>query len=140
MLSFCPLAGEKKKALSGFLFLLSVTLFSGPCHAGDGQHCRHGVDTDAGVEGLGRTLGGIGLGVGGGVVVVVGRLLGSGVGYHLFYDGITVGIDQQILALRGDLLQRRRGGVAAEGQLVLCRCLCRGSLDGLIVAHDARQK
>ena len=70
MLSFCPLAGVKKKALSGFLFLLSVTLFSSPGHAGDGQHRRHGVDADAGVEGLRRTLGGVGLGVGGGVVVI----------------------------------------------------------------------
>ena len=53
MLSFCPLAGAKKKALSGFLFLLSVTLFSGPGHAGHGQDSRHGVDADARVKGLG---------------------------------------------------------------------------------------
>ena len=71
MLFFCPLAGAKKKALSGFLFLLSVTLFSGPCHAGDGEDGGDSVDADARVKGLGRTLGGVGLGVGGGGAVVV---------------------------------------------------------------------
>ena len=73
MLSFCPLAGAKKKALSGFLFyLLLVTLFSGPRHTGHGQHRRHRVDTHTRIKGLGRTLGGGRRGgiAGGGIVVI----------------------------------------------------------------------
>ena len=88
MLSFCPLAGAKKKALSGFLFLLLVTLFSGPGHAGNAENSGHGVDTHARVEGLGAALGVVGLGVGGGVVVVARR----GIGDAAPLQGKTLGL------------------------------------------------
>ena len=106
----------KKKALSGFLFVHLVTLPGGPGHAGDGEDGGDGADAHARVKSFRGTLGVVGLGVGGGVVVVVGRLLGGGVGDHLFYDGIIVGIDQQGLARRVDLVQRCRGGFYAAAR------------------------
>ena len=61
----------KKESPYGLSFFVrSVPLFADPRHAGDGQDSRHGVDTHARVKGLGRTLGLVRLGVGGGVVVV----------------------------------------------------------------------
>ena len=68
--------GKKRKPLRAFFFLLSVTLFSGPGHAGDGQNRRHGVDADARVKGLGAAGLGIILGSRGGGVVIVARRSG----------------------------------------------------------------
>ena len=68
--------GKKRKPLRAFFFLLLVTLFSGPGHAGHGQHRRHRVDADARVEGLGAAGLGIILGSRGGGVVIVPRWSG----------------------------------------------------------------
>ena len=106
----------KKKALSGFLFVHLVTLPGGPGHAGGGEDGGDGVDAHARVKSFRGALGLVRLGVGGGVVVVVGRLLGSGVGNLYYFDSIPVGIDQQILALRVDLVQRCRGGFYAAAR------------------------
>ena len=47
-----------------------MPLLADPRHTGHGQHRRHGVDTHARIKGLGRTLGLVRLGVGGGVVII----------------------------------------------------------------------
>lgn len=118
MLSFCPLAGAKKKALSGFLFLLSVTLFSGPCHAGDGENGGQGVDAHAGVEGLGGTLGLVLSGGRGGVVVVAGWLdvdNGSTLGNLDYF--LTIYFDfRQALAGIGDI-----ACVVLRSDIALCQ-------------------
>ena len=73
-------AWEIKRSARGRFFWLCLSLFGGAGQAGQGQERQGGVEGYAGVGGLGRTLGVVGLGIGGGVVVVIPA--GGGRGPH----------------------------------------------------------